>query len=904
MPLGHDGAAVTTRASIAAGRPDPRDPADLVDRSLGGLMAAAARLSWLVLGLALIVTAAAGFYIVGHLRMETDMNALLSADLPHRKTQAQFDAAFPQLGDNIVIVVDGATSGRADKAAAALAAKLRARDDLFKHVFHPDGDPFFRKNGLLFLEVDELHEMSDRLADAQPLLAVLAKDMSLRGLFDLLSLASTSVADGESDPAQLVRAFDRIADTILAHIEGRRVELDWSELMQAKPAGRSDLRRFILAQPYPDYSSLSLAEPAIDTVRSAVAELGLAESIGVRVRLTGGIPIRADELRSVSDGVGLASAISLVVVTALVVVGLRSVRLVIAIVLTLGMGLVVTAGFAALAIGHLNLLSVAFAVMFIGLAVDFGIQIGLRYKENRIAGLDHRQALRRSGSTAGAVFLAALCATIGFLAFVPTAYVGLAELGIISAAGMVIGTTGALTVLPALLTVMRPGIAAAAQHRSSRLRWRIGVIERFPGTICVAALALGLVSLVALPTIRFDADPIALDDPDAESVQTYLDLARDSSTSPYMANVVAPTLDAAAALARRLDELPVVDSTITLQSFIPQDQDEKLQIIASTALFLGPALETGRDLPPPSAAENRAAAARFLSDVRKLAASTRVGPLAEPARRLAASVERLRADAAWEAGGNALDASLFADLPRALEDLRLAMSAGKVALADLPADLRERYVASDGRARVEVVPRENLTDRDALRRFVSQVQRVAPDVTDTPVLLLEGGDAITGAFVQAGAFSFVLIASLLVAVLRSIVASVLVLLPLALALALTVATMAMIGMSFNFANIIALPLLLTLGVAFGIYLVLRYRETAGVAELLRTSTPRAVLFSALTTLVAFASLMASSHRGTAGMGALLAICLTLALCCTLVVLPALLALGERRRADRRNEGKA
>jgi predicted RND superfamily exporter protein len=135
-------------------------------------------------------------------------------------------------------------------------------------------------------------------------------------------------------------------------------------------------------------------------------------------------------------------------------------------------------------------------------------------------------------------------------------------------------------------------------------------------------------------------------------------------------------------------------------------------------------------------------------------------------------------------------------------------------------------------------------------------------------------------------------------VLRSIVASIQVLLPLALALALTIAVMALLGMSFNFANVIALPLLLTLGVAFGIYLVLRHREAGSVAVLLASSTPRAVLFSALTTLVSFASLMASSHRGTSGMGALLAICLSLALVCTLIVLPALFALEERRRAAR------
>jgi uncharacterized protein len=869
-----------------------------VTRALAWWMSAAARHPWLVLVLALIISVAGGVYTARHLGMETDSNALLSPDLPHRKTQAEFDRAFPQLGDNIVIVIDGTTGGRADKAAERLAAHLRAQTSLFKQIFFPEGEMFFRKNGLLFLSTTELNALADRLAEAQPLLAVLAKDMSLRGLFDLLSLAATSVRDGDADPAQLVKAFERIAATLTAHIDGRRVDLDWSELMQEKPGGRSATRRFILALPYLDYSTLTPGETAIDAVRAAVASLGLTEAEGVRVRLTGGLPIRAEELKSVGDGAGIASVISFVIVTALVFIGLRSGRLVFAITATLVLGLIATAAFAALAVGHLNLLSVAFAVMFIGIAVDFGIQIGLRYKENRAAGLDHEESLRHAGGTASAVCLAALCATIGFIAFVPTSYVGLAELGVIAGAGMVIGTVYALTLLPALLTLMPPRVAPSAQRHFVAAPLRTRLIERHPGAICLAALALGLLSLTALPTIHFDFDPIALNDPHAESVKTYKDLASDGTTSPYMINVVAANLDAAAALGKRLEALPVVDSTITAKSFIPEDQDEKLQIIASTAIFMGPALETGNGGKPPTAAENRDAATRFLDEARQLAASPRAGGLADPAKRLASVIDRLMQSGAWTRDVAALDSALFADLPRALEDLRLAMSATKVGYADLPADLRDRYVAADGRARVEVAPKENLTDRDALRRFVTEVQRIAPDATDTPVLLLQGGDAITSAFTHAGILAFIAIAALLLAVLRSVMASIQVLLPLALALVLTVATMALIGMTFNFANIIALPLLLTLGVAFGIYLVLRYREAGSVAVLLSSSTPRAVLFSALTTMVSFGSLMASSHRGTASMGGLLFICLTLALVCTLIVLPALFALEERRKVAR------
>jgi len=220
-----------------------------------------------------------------------------------------------------------------------------------------------------------------------------------------------------------------------------------------------------------------------------------------------------------------------------------------------------------------------------------------------------------------------------------------------------------------------------------------------------------------------------------------------------------------------------------------------------------------------------------------------------------------------------------------------------VTAESLPGNVRARYVAATGGARIQVFPAEVLNNESALRRFVDAVRTLAPDVTDSPVELLEGGRMVVGAFVEAGAIALVAISLLLVVVLRSLVDSLLVLLPLLLAAVLTVALVVVTGHTFNFANIIALPLLFSLGVAFGIYYVLRHRETPGLVDLMHTSTPRAILFSALVTMVAFSTLMLSSHRGTASMGFLLGVSLSFAVVCTLVVLPALLSWRESRRAS-------
>ena len=866
-------------------------------RALSWWVAQARRFAWLIVAVAVGGAAGGGYYAATHLTMTTNTDAMLSPELSFRKTYSELDKAFPQLGDNIAIVIDGETPDQAESAAQALAERLRSRTDLFREVFYPQGDPFFRRNGLLFLSVEELYDLSNRLADAQPLLAELAGDMTLRGMFDLLGEGADEVATGDAKPGPMVRVLNMIGDTVERFLEGRPQRLSWLELMSPDPLDPSDYRRFVTVQPRPDYSTLTPARTALGTIREIAADLGLDEAHGARVRLTGSVPILEDELASVKNSVGRAGVISFVLVSILIFIGFRSSRLVAGTVVTLIIGLMWTAAFAAAAIGHLNLISVAFAVLFIGLSVDFSIQFGLRYEESIDSGHEHGSALRRAAvGTGRPVGLAALCAAIGFLSFVPTAYVGLSELGIIAGAGMFIGALATLTLLPALLTLLPPRPNPRRFRQANAMM--IGVLTaRHARKICIGAFVVGIAALGAVPFTRFDFDPINLRDPSTESVQTYRDLARDPSTSPYTINVLAPDIDAASRRADRLEKLAVVDDVVTLRSFVPEDQDEKLDIIDNMAVFLTPVMEFIEHKGPATAAERQVATAKFRDRLDKLAVSPKAGPLAAPARRLAGLLGRFERGPGQTAGAHGeLESLLLANLPGRLAALRESMQAGPVALKDIPSDLRARYLAPDGRARIEVYPAERLTDHDALRRFVAEVQAVAPNATDTPVVLLDSGDTIIRSFEEAGLLSLGMILIVLLVVLRNVRDSILVLSPLVLATLLTVAYTVVFNRPFNFANVIAVPLLFSLGIAFGVYLVLRYREVGSVPEMLATSTPRAVVFSALTTLAAFGSLVVSSHPGTASMGELLAVSLLLALVCTIIVLPAFLSVFRNRPA--------
>ena len=460
-----------------------------------------------------------------------------------------------------------------------------------------------------------------------------------------------------------------------------------------------------------------------------------------------------------------------------------------------------------------------FAVLFVGLADDFSNHLVQRYREAFDAGGGHRTALRTAvAAVAGPLSLSALCAAIGFLAFVPTDYRGVAELGVISGAGMAIAWLASLTLLPALLDLM-PVARSRRPLAKPRLLPRI---QHHPRAI-VAIAALGaLASAVAPWHLSFDFNPLNLKDPESESVRTFRALAADPATSPEVIDVLADSLAQADALAAELSALDEVDRAITLTDFVPAAQDEKLALIDDLAFYLGPVLEP---VAPPALAdgERQLALQRLSASVARTAAAGQ-----NPgAARLAEALARFeRTVAPTEAALAELERRLTGTLPDLLARLRQALEVGPVTLADLPPSLRERWVNAAGQARILVRPAASLTDNAALEAFAKAVLAVAPHATGTPIIVISGGEAVVGAFQKASWIALSLITLVLVVVLGRLRDILLVLAPLGLAVLFTAASAVLLGLSLNFANVIVLPLLLGLGVSGAIHVVMRWREEA------------------------------------------------------------------------------
>jgi len=877
-------------------KPDPartaaaghRPPDGLLARFCTWLVTASYVRPGLVTALALLLGLLAGFAVSQRFQMDTDVGALFPPDLPWRQTERAMSEAFPQREDLIAVVVDGRTGDIADRAAAALAKALEEQPELVRTVQRPDALPFFRRNAFLFLDKAELQETLDRIIAAQPLLGTLAADPSLRGVAQALGLMLKGVERGETQLSTLGPALHAVDGAAEAAVAGKVEPPDWGTLFTGREAGPLELRRFVLVQPKLDFTALSPGAAAEDAIRATIARLNLTPEHGVRVRLTGQVPMADEEFATVAEGAVRNTLLSFSLVALLLWLALRSLALIVPVLVTLALGLLLTAAFGVLAIGPYNPLSIAFAVLFIGLGVDFGIQFTVRYRQRRYmlaeAGdddLDH--ALTATGARAGpGILLAALAVAGGFLAFLPTDYRGVSELGAIAGVGMLVAALLSLTVLPALLHLIGPaGEPSGVEFRA--LAPVEGFLARHARPVSAGLGLLALAAAATLPWLPFDFNPLNLRNPNTEAVATFHDLMRSPETTPNTLDILAPNLEAAQALARRLEALPEVSRAMTLAGFVPDDQEAKLPLIQDASDLLGLSLSPPEVQPPPGDAEV-VTALRDLAGSLDKATQKGSGPAATDAARLAAALRQL-ADGPPE-GRARLAQALLPGLEATLRQLSEALQAKPVTLADLPPELVRDWMTPDGRARVEVRPRDLSEDNAVLRRFAAAVQSVAPGATGTATSILASSDTIRNAFLLAGCIALALTLLLLLAALRSLLLALLALAPLVLAGLVTLAICTLFGPALNLANIIALPLLFGIGVAFDIYYVVAWKR--GERALLATALTRAVLFSALTTASAFGTLALSSHPGTASMGELLAISLFASLAAVIFGLPALL----------------
>src|SRR5262245_26250365 len=848
------------------------------------LVELSSRRAWLVISGFLLAAIVSAAYFTAHVVVTTDKNQLISSSLPWRQQEVMLDLAFPQRIDRILVVIDAATPEAATDATDALVNELSPRSDVIRAISRIYGGEFFERNGILFRSLDEVRRDTSDLISAQPFLGTLAADPTLREVFRALSQSLEGVRLEKAKLDDLTPAVAAIADAMEAESSGKAAAVACRTLMTGRAAEPSELRQFVNIQPALQFEDLQPGGKTTAVIREAASRLGLTPDKGVTVRLTGSVVLADEEFASIADGAALNSAVTLLLVGLVLWLALKKITVISAVFINLMVGLVLTAAAGLWMVGAFNPISMAFGVLFVGLGVDFGIQFSVRYRSERhwCSDLDHA-LLATAGRIAGPLLLAAASIAAAFYSFLPTAYVGLSELGLIAGTGIIIAFVTTVTLLPALLTVLKPpgeqqpiGYAALAplDHFLERQRnWIVG--------LTLGATILGLPLLAGL---RFDFNPLNLRPQDSESVSTLLGLMNDPDTTPNTIEVLKRNLAEALPVAEKLRALPEVGRVLTLQSFVPEDQDAKLALIEDASFFLHNTLNPDRTDPEPTLAETTAAIEKLVPEL-SAAGRDRDNPAAVQAQRLAGLLAGL-----LKAPPTALDEArqaLVKPWEITLRQVRSLRTAEQVSIETLPPALTDNWISADGRARMEVAPKGDGNDNATLSRFVTAVRSVEADAGGQPVFIIEAAATMVKAFLQAGALSIVAIALILFVALRRWIDVALTLVPLLVAIVVTLEICVLIGLQLNFANIIALPLLLGVGVAFKIYYIIAWRS--GGTNFLQSSLTRAILFSACTTAIAFGSLWLSHHPGTSSMGKLMALSLLTTLAAAVIFQPALIA---------------
>ncbi len=805
------------------------------------------------------------------LSVDTDSSRMLAPDLPFQERARALNAAFPELKNQIVVIVEGDSADTTDPVLAAIAARL-ADGEAVDWVFAPAADPWLVSHGLLFLNLDDLDDQLTRLSKSANLMARLRTEQSVEGFLAALSEATALAEASGADLAALAPFYAEAAAVFAGDRVGEPRPFNWQSAVGGGDGAR--VLRILSAGPRLDFQALSPAKAAVAEVRAAIDALAPSLREKVTIGVTGDPVLRGEELQSVRSGIKLSLALSLALVALLLRLALGSVTRMAVAMGALAVTLIATAGFAGLVVGVLNLISIAFVVLMVGLGIDFAIHFLAHLDEQNPDHADRKAALCATARSIGtAMVLSAATTALAFLAFATTDFAGMAQLGLIGGAGVLIALAVTMTLIPALVMVW-PGAAPATRPRDLPTPGEL--TRRWLGWVVIAAAFA--VALLA-PFARFDADQMNLRDPRAPSVEAYDRLAADPDRAPLRLSLLAPDAQAAKTAAERIGMLGTVDRATWLGDLIPADQTAKLDLIDLAYPSLLHAIE-GTPTAFVEAEADPEVLARRLEKLGNPAASALADELTAFARRRDGDANRR------------LTEQVFLYFPALIDRLASQLEAGPVTAADLPQPLRRLYLAPDGTYRVEIAPKGDLRDPAILARFTADVAAAVPDAAGPPDQIAGASGAVARAILEAAVLALAGCTLLAWLTLRDLWRTAAILVPLILAGAATMGTAVLAGLSFNYANVIVVPLMIGIGIDSGVHLSLRAARTQG--QVFSTSTPRAVLFSALTTIAAFGTLGLSAHRGTASMGVLLAIALALSVAVIFALTPALVRLAQKR----------
>jgi hopanoid biosynthesis associated RND transporter like protein HpnN len=876
-----------------------------------------ARRPRLILGLALLLSAVSVTYTVRNMEFLTGRDDLMPRNAPF---QVDYRAYRAEFGDQeeIVAVIESDDAERATRAADALYARLNREKGVFREVFYPGGLPYFRNNGLLFMPLEEIRQLRNTLTMAAPVLKDLAAAPSVQTLFTSL----TRQIDGylaQPDPATLksltfmLSTLDKGFKAFDGKGNGPGSGMSMDSFLKGNSDGKPSMlesagkQQVITMLPVKLQGSFVPAEKAITAARTALDDIiKMPEFKGVKAGLTGVPVLEYEEMATSQHDIQIATILSLSLTVILLLFAFRGLLNVIAAMVSLIVGICLSFGFATLAVGHLNILSMVFAIMLIGLGIEYGIQVVLRYQEELKTGASGLEAIE-TGLSANirSIIMAAATVALAFATFAFTDFKGIAELGIIAAGGVFICVLATFTVLPAMLILLerfRKTSPLTASASPALPRPGLGGIFTRPRTVVVLTLLLTMACVYPTLRTRFDYNLMNLQARGLQSVEYAYKLMRSKENSGYFAVVTARDRAEARQLSERLEKLPAVDHVVSLTALVPEQQQAKLVELAALrqvmdAVRPAPYEENLRVMELPAIFESFRDRVDKLKKVLETERAVEVRPVGAFLTTLDGFFTSLEKEKDRNALGmlREFQGGMFAELPDKLRMLKATLRASPVNENDVPQELKQRFVGTSGKLLLQVAPRKEIFEHGPLQEFVSQVKSVVPNATGEPVMVYESLTILRDSYLKAFGYAFIGIAAILLINFKSLRFALIGSLPLAAGLLLMVGGMWLAGISFNSANIIVLPLILGVGIDSAIYIINRYRQGAETpAQVALSSAGIGVFLNALTILFSFGALMVAHHQGVFSIGAVMSLGMVASVAVFMLFLPALLDIWGRR----------
>lgn len=872
----------------------------------------------LILGLALLLSVVSVIYTKQNMEFLTGRDDLMPRNAPF---QVDYRAYRQEFGDQeeIVVVVESDDAEKATRCSDALFQRLNREKGVFRELFYPGGLPYFRKNGLLFMPLEDIRNLRNTLTMAAPVLKDLAASPSVQTMFtSLTGQIDGYLANNNKDSLKSLTFMLKTLDKGFKSFDGKSSGMSMDSFLKGggdKPSmlESAGKQQVITILPVKEEGSFVPAEKAIKTTRSIVGEvLARPEFKGTKAGLTGVPVLEYEEMATSQRDIGIATVLSLSLTVVLLLFAFRGLLNVIAAMVSLIVGICLSFGFATAAVGHLNILSMVFAIMLIGLGIEYGIQVVLRYQEELRSGVSGMEAIEIGlGANVRSIIMAAATVALAFATFALTDFKGIAELGIIAAGGVAICVVTTFSVLPAMLILLerfrKPGktyLPVPDSDREVEVQGRafFRVLLSRPRTVAAVTLVLSLICVYPTVMTRFDYNMMNLQAKGLESVEYAYKLMRSKENSGYFAVVTARDAAEASHLTQRLEKLSSVDHVVSLAALVPDQQKEKLAELTELRKVMAevkpqPYVENLRLMELPTVFEN------FRNRVEKLKIALEVekAPEARPVGAFLATLDGFFATLEKEKNKNAVgmlrdfQGSMFSELPDKLNMLKESLEASPVSDADVPAQLKSRFVGKTGKLLLQVAAKKEIFERQPLEEFVTQVKNIVPHATGEPVMVYESLTVLHDSYLRAFVYAFAGIAVILLINFKSVRFAVIGALPLLAGLLLMVGGMWLAGISFNSANIIVLPLILGVGIDSAIYIINRYRQgNESPAQVAVSSAGTGVFLNALTILFSFGALMVAHHQGVFSIGAVMSLGMVASVAVFLAFLPALLTLWGKK----------